>query len=61
MEYIETEVKFYLPNMDPIRTLMIGLGALFKDRTFKTNLRFENAEQSLIQKKSLLRLRADAH
>jgi hypothetical protein len=40
---------------------MIGLGALFKDRTFKTNLRFENAEQSLIQKKSLLRLRADAH
>lgn len=59
MEYLETEVKFYLPNIDPIRTRMIDLGAVFKDRTFETNIRFEDAEKSLIQKKSLLRLRKD--
>ncbi|MFZ0484272.1 MAG: class IV adenylate cyclase [Desulfobacterales bacterium] len=59
MEYLETEVKFYLPNMDPIRTRMIELGAVFKHRTFETNIRFEDAEKSLIQKKSLLRLRKD--
>ena len=59
MEYLETEVKFYLPNMDSIRTRMIDLGAVFKHRTFETNIRFEDAEKSLIQKKSLLRLRKD--
>ncbi len=50
MEYLETEVKFYLPNIDPIRTRMIDLGGVFKDRTFETNIRFEDAEKSLIQK-----------
>ena len=59
MEYLETEVKFYLPNIDPIRTRMIDLGAVFKHRTFETNIRFEDAEKSLIQKKCLLRLRKD--
>ena len=59
MEYLETEVKFYLPNIDPIRTRMIELGAVFKHRTFETNIRFEDAEKSLIQKKCLLRLRKD--
>jgi len=59
MEYLETEVKFYLPGIDPIRTRVIDLGAVFKHRTFETNIRFEDAEKSLIQKKSLLRLRKD--
>jgi len=59
MEYLETEVKFYLPSIDPIRTRMIDLGAVFKHRTFETNIRFEDAEKSLIQKNSLLRLRKD--
>ena len=59
MEYLETEVKFYLPNMDTIRTRMIDIGAVFKHRTFETNIRFEDAEKSLLQKKSLLRLRKD--
>jgi adenylate cyclase, class 2 len=59
MEYIETEVKFYLPDLDLIRTRVIDLGAVFKHRTFETNIRFEDAEKSLIQKKSLLRLRKD--
>ncbi len=59
MEYLETEVKFYLPKRDPIRTRMIDIGAVFKHRTFETNVRFEDAEKSLIQNKSLLRLRKD--
>ncbi len=59
MKHLETEVKFYLPNIDPIRTRIIDLGAVFKDRTFETNIRFENAEKSLIRKQSLLRLRKD--
>ena len=59
MEYLETEVKFYLPNIDPIRTRMIDIGAVFKHRTFETNIRFEDAEKSLIKKQSLLRLRRD--
>ena len=59
MEYLETEVKFYLPDMDLIRTRMMNLGAVFKHRHFETNIRFEDAEKSLIQKKSLLRLRKD--
>ena len=59
MEYLETEVKFYLPDIDPIITRMIDLGAVFKHRTFETNIRFDDAEKSLIQKKSLLRLRKD--
>ncbi len=59
MKYLETEVKFYLPNIDPVRTRMIDLGAVYKDRTFETNIRFEDPEKSLIKKKSLLRLRKD--
>ena len=59
MEYLEIEVKFYLPDIDSIRTRLIDLGAVFKHRTFETNIRFEDTEKSLIQKKSLLRLRKD--
>ncbi len=59
MEHLETEVKFYLPNIDPIRNRLMDLGAAFKHRTFETNIRFEDAEKSLIQKNSLLRLRKD--
>ena len=59
MKYLETEVKFYLPNIDYIRTRLIDLGAVFKHRTFETNIRFEDPEKSLIKKKSLLRLRKD--
>jgi adenylate cyclase class 2 len=59
MKYLETEVKFYLPNIDSVRTRLIELGAVFKHRTFETNIRFEDPEKSLIKNKSLLRLRKD--
>jgi adenylate cyclase, class 2 len=59
MNCLETEVKFYLANIDAVRSRIVRLGADFKSRSFETNIRFEDAEKTLIQKKSLLRLRKD--
>jgi len=57
VEFLETEVKFYLPDIEHIRTRIANLGAVFKGRALETNIRFEDAQKTLIQKKSLLRLR----
>jgi len=45
--------------MDRIRDRIIELGAVSRGRAFETNVRFDDADNSLIQKKSLLRLRQD--
>lgn len=59
MEHLEIEVKFLLSNIDSIRNRIIKLGAVSMGRIFETNIRFEDSTKSLIQKKSLLRLRKD--
>ncbi|RZB38340.1 MAG: adenylate cyclase, class 2 [Desulfobacteraceae bacterium Eth-SRB2] len=59
MENLEIEVKFYLSDMDSIRDRILELGAVSRERVFETNLRFDDADNHLIQKKSLLRLRQD--
>ena len=59
MENLEIEVKFYLSDMDPIRDRIIELGAVSRGRVFETNIRFDDADNHLIEKKSLLRLRQD--
>jgi adenylate cyclase class 2 len=59
MEHLEIEVKFYLSDMDAIRNRILELGAVSMGRIFETNLRFDDADNSLIEKKSLLRLRRD--
>jgi adenylate cyclase class 2 len=59
MKHIETEVKFYLPEIEPVRNIIIRMGAESTGRIFETNLRFEDAEKNLIQRQSLLRLRKD--
>ncbi|MDH3567920.1 MAG: class IV adenylate cyclase, partial [Desulfobacteraceae bacterium] len=59
MENFDTEVKFYLSEVNPVRRRIVELGADFKGRVFETNLRFEDADTRLFQKKSLLRLRKD--
>ena len=59
MENLEIEVKFYLPDMDAIRDRILESGAVSIGRVFETNLRFDDANNSLIEKKSLLRLRRD--
>ena len=59
MEHLEIEVKFYLSDMDAIRDRILELGAVSMGRVFETNLRFDDADNRLIEKKSLLRLRRD--
>ena len=59
MENLEIEVKFYLSDMDAIRDRILEFGAVSMGRIFETNLRFDDADNSLIEKKSLLRLRRD--
>jgi len=45
--------------MDSIRDRILDFGAVSRERVFETNLRFDDADNHLIQKKSLLRLRQD--
>ncbi|RLB85714.1 MAG: class IV adenylate cyclase [Deltaproteobacteria bacterium] len=59
MENLEIEVKFYLSDMDSIRDRILDFGAVSRERVFETNLRFDDADNHLIKKKSLLRLRQD--
>ncbi len=61
MEYIETEVKFNLSDVQSIRERIMELGADVKNRVFETNIRFEDVDESLLRNKSLLRLRRDAN
>lgn len=60
MEYLEIEVKFYITDIGSMRNSIIELGADHRGRVFETNIRFEDINRNLIQKKSLLRLRKDA-
>jgi adenylate cyclase class 2 len=59
MENLEIEVKFYLSDMDHIRDRIIEFGGVPRGRVFETNIRFDDADNHLIEKKSLLRLRQD--
>ncbi len=57
MEQLEIEVKFYLPGVESMQRRIIELGAESKGRVFENNVRYEDESNSLIRKKSLLRLR----
>lgn len=57
MENLEIEVKFYLKDIQSVRNRIIELGAENTGRVFETNIRFDDTENSLFQKQSLLRLR----
>lgn len=59
MGHLEIEVKFYLTEIESIRNRMVELGAESTGRVFETNIRFDDADNSLFRKKSLLRLRRD--
>jgi len=59
MEPLEVEVKFYISNRPDLRHPILQMGAETSGRIFETNIRYEDAENSFIQKKSLLRLRKD--
>lgn len=56
----ELEAKFYIGDLDALRTRMEGLGAeLARPRTLETNLRFDTPDEQLDAGKRLLRLRKD--
>jgi adenylate cyclase class 2 len=56
---IEHEAKFILTDSQEIRSNIIALGGHSDGRFFETNVCYEDAKDSLIQKKSILRLRQD--
>jgi len=59
MEQLEIEVKFYLPDIESMQRRIVSLGAESKGRVFENNIRYEDDCNTLIEKKSLLRLRRD--
>jgi adenylate cyclase class 2 len=59
MEQLEIEVKFYLPDIESMQRRICALGAESKGRVFENNIRYEDDCNTLIGKKSLLRLRRD--
>ncbi|MBS3732158.1 MAG: class IV adenylate cyclase [Desulfobacterales bacterium] len=54
---LEIEVKFYLAAPEESRRRIEDLGAEFAGKRFEQNIRFEDADASLIRKNALLRLR----
>ncbi len=57
--HLETEVKFHLTEIDPVRNAILALGAVCRGRFFEINICFDDKEQTLLKKKALLRLRKD--
>ncbi len=60
MKSLEIEIKFYIPDIDSIRTRIRTLGAQLKGNGFETNIRFDDEAMHLTQGKKLLRLRQDS-
>ena len=56
---METEVKFYVVEINSIRERICQLGAVSQGRFFEKNLRFEDADKSFKANKTVLRLRQD--
>lgn len=56
---LEIEVKFHLPEIKPVRDLLLAMGATHCGQVFETNIRFEDSSNSLKQQGILLRLRKD--
>ena len=60
MTPLEIEVKFYVEDLEKIRQIIINSGAEKSKKHFELNICFEDSENSLIKKSSLLRLRKDS-
>jgi len=59
MKSLEIEVKFYLENMERVREKLLSTGAKSSGRIFESNICFDDAQDSLKTRQSLLRLRKD--
>lgn len=59
MTSLEVEIKFYISDIDSIRTRIRSLGAEPKGSGFESNIRFDDEKMRLTREKKLLRLRQD--
>ena len=59
MEPVEIEVKFHIGDVGSLRRAIEALGAEDRGEVFETNIRYEDAGNTLVQNRSLLRLRQD--
>ncbi|MEW6079056.1 MAG: class IV adenylate cyclase [Thermodesulfobacteriota bacterium] len=59
MEHEEIEVKYHVDDPPGLRQRLAAAGAVSSGRVFEKNIRFEDAGNSLIRQKALLRLRQD--
>lgn len=59
MGHLEIEVKFYLKDIESMRRSLRELGGESRGRVFETNVVYEDHDNTLKQKKTLLRLRQD--
>jgi len=60
MDNLEVEVKFFVEDLATFRRKLLAAGAeLTKPRVYERNVRFDTAENSLLQNWQLLRLRQD--
>ncbi len=59
MNPIETEVKFFINDVDALKNEINQLGATTQGRFFEKNIRYEDKGRNLIKRKCLLRLRQD--
>ena len=59
MEKFETEVKFYLSDIQSLHKRVSDLGARSRGRFFERNLRYEDRQKTFKKNKILLRLRRD--
>ena len=59
-DLVEVEVKFFLDDFAAIRRRLAHVGALLAaPRVFERNVRFDTADESLLARQELLRLRQD--
>ena len=59
-DLVEVEVKFFLDDFDALRRRLDSVGApLVAPRVFERNVRFDTADESLLARQELLRLRQD--
>ncbi|MBU1052231.1 MAG: class IV adenylate cyclase [Proteobacteria bacterium] len=59
MEQLETEVKYYITDINALRDKLISLGACAGKNLFEINVRFDDKNKTLFKNKSLLRVRKD--
>ncbi|HRN67743.1 MAG TPA: class IV adenylate cyclase [Promineifilum sp.] len=58
--HLEVEVKFMLRDLAPIRGRLVDMGAeIIAPRVFERNVRFDTADEALLARQQLLRLRQD--